>query len=363
VGRAQIRPDIARLPAYKAGQRADPGGFKLSSNENPFGPLPSVLKVIAEAAAHINRYPDPHSQELVTAIAERFNVAPEWVAVGTGSVAVCQQIVSVVAGPGDEVVFAWPSFEAYPIVTGIAGATAVPVPLRADAAADVPAMTAAVTERTRAIFLCTPNNPTGTVVHHDDVCELLAAVPDDVLVVIDEAYVEFVDDPRAVRSLELLAAHENIAVLRTFSKAYGLAGLRVGFALAHAHTAEALRKTAIPFGVSGVAQRAAVASLADEPELLERVDHLRAERSRVVTGLRAAGWWVPEVQGNFIWLATAEQTQQVAEVLRAAGIIVRAFPGVGIRATIAEAAANGDLLAALAGGPEGTFTRLRTTLD
>lgn len=357
MGRAQIRPDIARLPAYKAGQGADPGGYKLSSNENPFGPLPSVLAVIQAAAADINRYPDPHARELVAAIAARFAVQPDCVAVGTGSVAVCQQIVSVVAGPGDEVVFAWPSFEAYPIVTGIAGATAVPVPLRADATADLAAMAAAVTPRTRCIFLCTPNNPTGTVVHHDEVVELLAGIPGDVLVVIDEAYVEFVAEPRAVRSLELFAAHENVAILRTFSKAYGLAGLRVGFALAHHHTAGALRKAAIPFGVSSVAQAAAVASLANEAELLDRVRLLCAERTRVLTGLRAAGWWVPEPQGNFVWLATGAHTFIIADTLQTAGIIVRAFPGVGIRASVAEPAANGDLLRALSGGPDADFSR------
>ncbi len=341
---ARQRPEMAQIPSYKAGQRADPGGHKLSSNENPYGPLPSVLDAVTAAAQQMNRYPDPHSTDLVQALAERLDRDPAEVVVGCGSVAICEQVVSAVAGCGDEVIFPWPSFEAYPIITGVAGATAVPIPLDAGHRQDLAAAAAAVTEATRCIFVCTPNNPTGTIATAAEVERLLAAVPRDVLVVIDEAYAEFVDDPAAVDGLELLDHHPNVAVLRTFSKAYGLAGLRVGYAVAHPEMADGLRKTSIPFGVSVIAHDAAIASLAAEDELLARVDRLRHERNRVHSELRAGGWDIPDAQGNFVWLPTRERTDEIAATLAAAGIVVRAFGGVGIRATVADPVANDALV-------------------
>lgn len=341
------RQAMAALPTYKAGKRADPGGVKLSSNENPYPPLPSVLEAIAEAAANLNRYPDPASTALVEAIAARHDVPVDWVTVSCGSVELVGQAVAVMADHGDEVVYSWPSFEAYPIVTGVAGAVPVVVPLDSEYRQDLEAVADAITERTRCIFVCTPNNPTGTIVTHDAVQRLLARVPKDVLVVIDEAYAEFVDDPEAVDALALVREHGNIALFRTFSKAYGLAGLRVGYSIAHPPVTEALRKTAIPFGVSVVAHAAALASLAAESELLDRVQHLRVERARVAAAVRAAGWSIPEPQGNFIWLGTGEDTERVSTALSAAGITARAFPGVGIRVTVAESDANNALVEAL----------------
>lgn len=341
------RQAMSSLPTYKAGRRADPGGVKLSSNENPYPPLPSVLEAIAVAAADLNRYPDPASSVLVEAIAARFDVPAEWVTVSCGSVELVGQAVAVMADHGDEVVYSWPSFEAYPIVTGVAGAVPVVVPLDAGFRQDLDAVADAVTDRTRCIFVCTPNNPTGTVVTHAAVERLLARVPVDVLVVIDEAYAEFVDDPEAVDALALVREHGNVALFRTFSKAYGLAGLRVGYSIAHPPVTQALRKTAIPFGVSVVAHAAALASLEAEAELFERVRHLRSERARVATALREAGWSLPDPQGNFIWLGTGADTERVSAALAAAGITARAFPDVGIRVTIAETDANDALIGAL----------------
>lgn len=335
------------MPSYAAGKRAAPGGHKLSSNENPFDPLPSVLAVIQSAATQIHRYPDPAAGELVAALAHKYAVQPAEIVVGTGSVALCGQLVSIVAEAGDEVVFSWPSFEAYPIVCGIAGATAVPVPLNSAYATDMPATIAAVTPNTKVVFVCTPNNPTGTIVSHADVERLLAAVSPEVLVVIDEAYVEFVDDSAAVDALSLFRQYQNVVVLRTFSKAYGLAGLRVGYALAHPGIAAALRKTSIPFGVSTIAADAAVASLAAESELLARVETLCQRREQVCEALRAQGWQFPDPQGNFIWLPTGEKTMRMADFLAEEGIVVRPFPGVGMRITIAENSANMVLIAAL----------------
>ncbi len=274
------RPAIASLPAYVPGARpTDARMHKLSSNENPFEPLEPVREVIAEAASRVNRYPEMYADELVGAIAERFGVAPAGVVASTGSVAVLSHVLQAFCEPGDEVVSAWRSFEAYPILVRLQGAELVQVPLAAGARHDLPAMAAAVTERTRVLLVCTPNNPTGPAVHHDELVELLAAVPERVLVVIDEAYVEFVTDPQAADGLRLLAEHPNVLLLRTFSKAYGLAGLRVGFALAHPQVASAVRTASTPFGVNDLAQTAALASLAAEDALLERVRAVVAERS------------------------------------------------------------------------------------
>jgi histidinol-phosphate aminotransferase len=338
---------IADLPVYRAGMQAAPGGHKLSSNENPYGPLPSVIEAVSQAATQMNRYPDPGSTALLAALSNRLAFPVDWLAVACGSVALVGQAVSLVAEAGDEVVYSWPSFESYPIVTGIAGATSVRVPLDENFRQDLDAVAEAVSASTRIVFVCTPNNPTGTTVSHEAVERLLARVPSDVLVVIDEAYAEFVDDPLAVDSMSLVREHSNVVVLRTFSKAYGLAGLRVGYAVAHPPVIEGLRKVGLPFGVSIIAQQAAIASLAAESELLERVAQLRHERSRVAEALVAAGWEIYEPQANFIWLGTGPKTRSVGDMLRNSGITAREFPDVGIRISIADSVANDALISAL----------------
>ncbi len=344
----RLRPELAQLPGYKAGVRAPEGAFKLSSNENPYPPLPSVVEAVARAAGEVNRYPDFSSARLVGAIAERFGVPAEHVVVGTGSVGVAQQLVQSVAGAGDEVVFAWRSFEAYPLISRIDGAVPVAVPLDRGDRHDLSAMAAALTGRTRLVFVCNPNNPTGTAVHRDELETFLAAVPDDVLVVLDEAYREFVRDPDVPDGIELYRDRPNVCVLRTFSKAYGLAGLRVGFAIAHPSVAGAARMTAVPFGVSSIAQEAALASLAAEPELLERVAVLVAERTRVQAELREQGWVVPDSQANFVWLRLGERTPEFAAACAQAGVVVRPFGTEGARVTIAEPAASEAFLSVAA---------------
>ena len=336
----RLRPELAGVPAYRAGRPAPAGAHKVSSNENPYPPLPSVLAVLADAARTVNRYPDFASSGLVAALAARFDVPADHLAVGTGSVGVCQQIVQAVAGPGDDVVFAWRSFEAYPIIVQVSGATAVPVPLRPDETHDLDAMAAAVTDRTRLVLVCNPNNPTGTAVRRAALEAFLDGVPSDTLVVIDEAYREFVRDPDIPDGLDLYRDRPNVAVLRTFSKAYGLAALRVGFAVAHEPVAAALRKTAVPFGVSTLAQVAAVASLAAETELSVRVDALVSERGRVVAALADQGWPPLDAQANFVWLRLGERTDAFAAACSEAGVVVRPFPGDGVRVTIAEPEAS-----------------------
>ena len=341
----RLRPELAHLPAYKAGPSAPEGAFKISSNENPYPPLASVTAAIAAAAARANRYPDFSSVRLVEALAERFAVPVEHVAVGTGSVGVAQQLVQAVAGHGDDVLFAWRSFEAYPIISRVDGATPVTVPLDAAERHDLSAMLAAVTDRTRLVFVCNPNNPTGTAVRRDGLEEFLAAVPGDVLVVLDEAYREFVRDPQVPDGIELYRDRRNVCVLRTFSKAYGLAALRVGFVVAHPDVAAAARKTAVPFGVSTLAQEAAIASLAAEGELLERVESLVAERERLSAALADQGWPVPRSEANFVWLRLGARTWEFAAACAQGGAVVRAFDGEGVRVTVAEPAATEAFLA------------------
>ncbi len=340
----RLRPALAGIPAYVAGRNPTPRPgvttHKLSSNENPYPPLPGVLEAAVAAAGAMNRYPDMFCTELVAELAKRYEVPEAHIATGTGSVGVLQQIVQATAGEGDEVVYAWRSFEAYPIIAQIAGATSVRVPLTADERHDLPAMAEAITDRTRLVLLCSPNNPTGPAIGAAELAEFLGRVPAGVLVVLDEAYTEFVRDPEVADGLAVYRQHDNVAVLRTFSKAFGLAGLRVGFAVAPEPVAEALRKTAVPFGVSVVAQYAALASLTAESLLATRVAALVAERARVAGVLRKAGWTVPDTQANFVWLRLGADTPAFAAACEEAGVFVRPYGTEGARVTIGEQAAN-----------------------
>lgn len=341
-GSPRIRDVLDGLPAYVAGKPARGSGgpsYKLSSNENPYPPLPGVLDIAAQAAATMNRYPDISSSGLVYALSERFGVPAERIAVGTGSVAVLYHLLQATCEAGDEVVYAWRSFEAYPIAVQVTGATSVRVPLTADARHDLDAMLDAITDRTRVVLACTPNNPTGPAIRRDELVRFVHAVPRNVLVVVDEAYREFIRDEVA-DAAELFGDRDNVVVLRTFSKAYGLAGFRVGFAIGPEPVITAVRKCSLPFGVSHVAQQAAIASLDAEAALLERVEALVVERTRVADALRAAGWDVPDAQGNFVWLALGDDAVPFAEMAQAEGIAVRPFAGDGVRVTIGEPEAN-----------------------
>ncbi len=248
-----------------------------------------MREVIADAAGRVNRYPEMYADTLVAALGERFGVGAAGVVASTGSVAVLSHVLQAFCEPGDQVVTAWRSFEAYPILVRLQGAEHVQVPLAVGARHDLAAMADAVTDRTRAVLVCTPNNPTGPAVHHDELAAMIDAVPEHVLVVIDEAYTEFVTDPQAADGPALFAEHPNVVLLRTFSKAYGLAGLRVGYAVAHPEVAAAVRIASTPFGVNELAQTAAVASLAAEDALLERVRAVVAERERVRRRAARAG--------------------------------------------------------------------------
>ena len=346
--RPGIRQVLSRLPAYVPGKpaaaREGLTAYKLSSNENPYAPLPSVLEAVREAAGSMNRYPDMAVTELTNALAETLGVPAACIATGTGSVGVLGQIIQATCDVEDEVIFAWRSFEAYPIVTTIAGAVPVTVPLDDRHRHNLGAMADAITDRTRVILVCTPNNPTGTVVHEAELREFLARVPGDVLVVIDEAYLEFVTDNEAPDALAMWREFPHVMVLRTFSKAYGLAGLRVGYAVAHPEIAAALRTTAVPFGVNSLAQVAAVRSLEAVAELEERVGELVKERGRLADGLRDQGWELSDSQANFVWFDLGEQSSEFSGECEQGGLMVRQYGTDGVRVTVGEPEANDRVL-------------------
>jgi histidinol-phosphate aminotransferase len=343
----RFRPVLDQLNPYKPGKRvANAAGqsFKLASNECPFGPLPSVAEAIAAAAAEINWYPDNHAEALTQAIARRHDVPVSHIALGCGSVGVAQQLLAAAAEPGTEVLYAWRSFEAYPILVPLTGATDVRVPLR-DERHDLPAMADAITPRTRVIFVCNPNNPTGTVVHAAELEEFLDRVPPDCLVVLDEAYADYVRDPAVPNGIDVYRDRPNVAVLRTFSKAHGLAGLRVGYLIGPDPVAAAARTTMLPFTVNSLAQTAAVASLAAEGELHERVDLAVKERARVRDELLAQGWNVPPTEANFVWLRLGPDTQDFAAACAQAGVSIRAFGDEGARISMGTPEADDAFLA------------------
>jgi histidinol-phosphate aminotransferase len=342
---ARVRPDLAALPSYVPGRKV-PGAVVLASNESPFGLLPGVGELLAEASQGASRYPDMGATALLAAIAAHHGVETERVAVGAGSVEVLGQLVTATVTPGDEVVFGWRAFEAYPIVTAVAGGTAVKVPLTDGHVHDVDAMLAALTPRTRAVLVCNPNNPTSTAVGEKELRRVLDAVPDDVLVVVDEAYREYVDPALVPDAFELFGDRPNVAVLRTFSKAYALAGLRVGYCLGVPDLVRVVRTCQVPFSVSALAQAAAVTALGQQDEVHRRARLTVAERDRVAGALRSAGYEVPDSQANFVWLPLGERSVPFAEHCAAANVLVRPFAGEGVRVTTGLPEENDAFLAA-----------------
>ncbi|MET3809386.1 histidinol-phosphate transaminase [Arthrobacter sp. UYEF3] len=345
-----LRAAVAGLPSYVPGRRSAGADIAaLASNESHYEPLPAAAAAVAEAAGRMNRYPDSAAVELRERIARHLGVTAAEVAVGPGSVGVLQQIITGLCDAGTEVIFAWRSFEAYPVLVELAGARPVRIPLDDAEGHDLDAMAAAVTERTRVILLCTPNNPTGVPISHDRIEAFLRSVRSDILVVIDEAYVEYAEAGSGPDSLALYRRYPNVCILRTFSKAYGLAGLRVGYAVAAPVIAEGLRRTALPFAVSALAQQAAIVSLDAGEEMAARVAAVTGERARMATQLEALGWRVPASQGNFLWIRTDDELRaRLVDAFDHAGILVRAYQGDGVRITVADPASNNRVLRVLA---------------
>jgi histidinol-phosphate aminotransferase len=345
---ARLRPELAELPAYVEGKTIA-GAIKLASNETVHGPLPSVQTAIKQAIGNINRYPDNHNVELKSRLAKHLDsngcggFAPKHIAVGCGSATLCQALIQATASVGDEVLFGWRSFEMYPPQVRVAGAIPVQVPLH-DETFDLYAMLAAVTDRTRLIFVCNPNNPTSTVVDPQALARFVEAVPAHIVIAIDEAYVEYIRDGMQPDSLGLVRSYRNVVVLRTFSKAYGLAGLRVGYAIGDPDVITALNKVVVPFTTTSVSQAAAIASLDAADELLARTDAVVAERARVTATLRGAGFTLPESQANFVWLPLGMHTPDFAEQAADARIVVRPYRTDGVRITIGAPEENDALL-------------------
>ena len=354
-----VRPVFDTLPSYAAGKPPAPveglTRYKLSSNENPLGPVPEVARVLAEFDA-VHRYPDPLSTALRTALAGQLGVDAEDIVTGAGSLGALNQIIKTFAGVNadgvqDEVIYAWRSFEAYPILVGIMGARSVQVPNLPNGAHDLDAMAAAVTDRTRLILVCTPNNPTGPAVTESQIRSFLAKVPATVPVVIDEAYFEFCaassipegEEP-PLNGLDIYRDYPNVIILRTFSKAQGLAGLRVGYSISHPQITRHLRVAATPFAVSALAERAAVASIEHQEAVMERVSHIVAERERVTARLRELGYEFPGTYANFVWLPLGERTGDFVDLMNRNALSVRAFGSEGVRVSIGEVEANDRFL-------------------
>ena len=349
----RVRSALSALPAYVAGKPAADDGmvrYKASSNESPFPPPVAVRDAVVAALENAHRYPDMAAHELRTALGALHGVEPAQIALSTGSVAVTGDLVRALVDPGDEVIFAWRSFEAYPILVGSHGGVPVQVPLTDRFEHDLEVMAAAITERTRLILLCTPNNPTGPSLSTVQLERFLARVPDHVVVAIDEAYREFHDPDTVADTARLFREHGNVVVLRTFSKLQGMAGLRLGYAIAHPRLARALSQVTVPFGASVPAQAAALASL-DEAvagELDERAAWIRAERARVMTALAEQGWDLPVSQGNFVYFPLGADSAEFLDHADRRGLVLRGYGSDGVRATIAEREAN-DLLITIAG--------------
>ena len=327
-----IREELADLTPYAPGLRAsqvrERSGrdviLKLSSNEHPCGPSPLARQAIEAVLPRLNRYPDGGSVALREKLAARLGFELAEVTVGNGSNELLRLCAQAVLRPGDEVVYAWPSFIVYPMVTNIFKATHVRVPLGEDAAHDLEAMLAAITDKTRLVFLCNPNNPTGTIYHRDAFERFLERLPAHVLLIVDEAYFEFVTDERYPDGLHYFDGVRPLVVLRTFSKIYSLAGLRVGYGVAPEPLVRAIDTLREPFNVSSVAQIAAYYALDDEAEVRRR----RAENQEQKTYLyscfdRLGISYVPS-ETNFVWVHTKKPVE-VFQALLSQGVIVRDF--------------------------------------
>ncbi|MFI5683083.1 histidinol-phosphate transaminase [Streptomyces sp. NPDC051636] len=322
---------------------------RLALNESPYPPLPSVRKAMRRAVAQAHRYPQFYPDDLIERIAAWCRVGPDRVVVGSGSVGVALQLLQAVVEPGDSMAYAWRTFDAYPLLAAMVGAQPVPVPLSPDGRQDLGALLTALDHRTRVVVLCNPHNPTGSLVTAEDLSAFLRQVPRHVTVLLDEAYVEFARGTELPDTAALLDAHPHLLVLRTFSKAYGLAALRVGYGLGAPGLVARIRRHQLPFGINAVATAAVKASLRAGGELRRRVDTVVAERERLRHELVGQGWHIRPGHANSVWLAAPDPVDEGAAALTAAGVQARHYPGEGLRLTVGGREANDAVLTALAG--------------
>jgi histidinol-phosphate aminotransferase len=326
--RAELEPMVPYAPGLRASEVRERSGrdtiLKLSSNEHPCGPFPTAISAMEAVLPHLNRYPDGSARALRGAICRRLGIADENLVVGNGSNEIIRLLSQSVLRPGDEVVFAWPSFVVYPMVAQMFGATAVKVPLNSDETHDLPAMLEAITGRTRILFLCNPNNPTGTIYDRDEFERFMAEVPGHVIVVADEAYFEFVSNERYPDALAWFDGRRPLVVLRTFSKIYSLAGLRIGYGVLPAALARAVDKIREPFNVNMVAQIAAYYSLGDEAEVERRKRENQEQKTYLYSAFDRLGIAYVPSETNFVYVRT-QRPVEVFEALLGEGVIVRDF--------------------------------------
>jgi histidinol-phosphate aminotransferase len=344
---------LARMPHYEAGmliadardQYDTDDVVKLASNECPWPPHPAVLDTISREAAGAHRYPDQHARRLRRRIAERYDFDPAGIAVGNGSCEILLAAAVALCEPGAEIVYAWPAFSIYPHLAALSGAREIRIPLTDDYVHDLEAMLSEVTAATQLLLICNPNNPTGTHIPAAEVASFVERVPDHVTVILDEAYVEFQVHDDVDETVDLLRRFPNLVVLRTFSKVYGLAGLRVGYGLSSAKFRNAVHAVRQPFPVNALAQAAAAEAILHQDEVTDRVERTVAERLRVEEELRELGLITAETHANFSWVALGDRDEaEVVQALGRAGVIVRAGEGLGgpghIRVTYGTRAEN-----------------------
>ncbi|MDV3127301.1 aminotransferase class I/II-fold pyridoxal phosphate-dependent enzyme [Mycobacterium sp. 21AC1] len=345
--RPTVRPRavVAGLPRYSRAAGLDQVRRRASSNESTVPPSPLVQQAIAEAAAHAHLYPSLQGDLLIADLSARLQVAPEQIVVGGGSLALLQHTLAAYTGAATEVVHAWRSYEAYPILIGVVGATPVPVALDANHTHDVDAMVAAITPATRAIIVCNPNNPTGTELPRTEIERIITSVPSNVLVLLDEAYQEFATTP--IDGLSLVRRYPNVVVFRTFSKAYGLAGLRAGYMIAHPDIADNVRAAAPPFGLSLLAEAGARAAWADTGHTGRIIDVVRDSREYLRTEAAGRGLHTPVSGANFVWLPVGSRATELEQACVSQGVSVRAFRGEGVRVTVGDRDAEDAVLAAI----------------
>ena len=352
---------LARIPHYEPGAsladaqaRAETAdAIKLASNESPHPPHPAVVEAISRAAAEVNRYPDPSAGVLRRRIADRFDTDPARIAVSNGSCEILLAAALALCEAGDEILYAWPSFSIYPYLPALSGAREIQVPLTDDYVHDLEAIAAEVTAATQLLLICNPNNPTATYLPVQRLGSFLEQLPDRVTVIVDEAYVEFqtVDDPDS--SLDLLAAHPNLVLLRTFSKCYGLAGLRVGYALCSPQFRSAVDAVRQPFSVNHIAQAAAAEAILHQDDVVDRVEKNAIERLFVDEGIRELDLRSADSESNFAWISLGDRDEgEVVGSLERAGVAVRPGTPLGgpghIRVTYGTRPENQRFLSALA---------------
>ena len=353
-----LRPDLADLAVYEPGRPieevAGDLGFqpeflvRSDSNENPYRPFDEVVRAMAGAVGNVNRYPDDHVTDLRTALSQHLGVKSENLWCGAGSGDLIRMTALAVGGPGREVVYPWPSFAMYPLYARYAMMTPVTVPLTSQHGLDADAIAAAISPDTVLVYICNPNNPSGTYLADDELSDLLDAIPDRVLVLMDEAYYEYVTAPdyqgTALRAVET----PNLITMRTFSKIYGMAAMRVGYAVGQAETLQYLRRVQTPFTVTSVGQVGAVEALRHQDQIKVRQSENARERSRIQEGLANQGIGYVPSQANYVYFTVGFGAKETAARFLSHGVIVRAFPGEWARVSVGTPRQNDRFLAAAA---------------